>query len=188
MKPHKKINNKIFRGQREDENIILVLHRHPATLFLSITKPLIIAIAIIIVLVVYVYSNPMLFSILFIMLLLSLIWVFYEWLCWWLDIFIVTDQRIIDIDQKSLFNKRVSEATWDKVQDVTYEIKGVTATFFDYGSVFIQTAGAIGVVTFAEIAEPDKIKSLITDIQKDPGKFTALAKEIKSGFRQKKVE
>lgn len=187
MDKPKKIKQ-LFKGQRDEENIILLLHRHPATLFSSIAKPLVIAIVIIIILVVYVYSNPALFVALFALLIISLLWIAYEWACWWLDIFIITDQRLIDFNQETLFSKKVSETSWDKVQDVTYEVKGVLATLCNFGSVLVQTAGAIGVINFVQVAEPDKIQALIVDVQKDPSRYTAMAQELKSGFKQKKID
>ncbi len=66
---------------------------------------------------------------------------FVLWADYYLDIWIITSQRIIDINQKGLFNREVSEFMLDKVQDVSVEIPNMMATLMKYGNLKIQTAG-----------------------------------------------
>ncbi len=73
---------------------------------------------------------------------LVLLFIFFiEWLDYWLDAWIITDQRIIDIDQQSLFRREVSEFVLARVQDVTIEIPGFVETVLKFGNIRIQTAG-----------------------------------------------
>ena len=51
------------------------------------------------------------------------------------NVYIVTDERIIDIDFYNLIYKEVSDANIDKIQDVTYKMGGVVRTLFNYGDV-----------------------------------------------------
>jgi len=83
---------------------------------------------------------------------------------YWLDVFIVTDKRVLDIDQKGLFDRTVSELRLYRVQDVTAQIKGVLHTVLDYGTVFIQTAGEQERFHFEDIPHPNQIAKNILEM------------------------
>ncbi|MBC7503497.1 PH domain-containing protein [Candidatus Gracilibacteria bacterium] len=57
-----------------------------------------------------------------------------------LDLFIITDQRIIGIEQVSSLSRRVSECGLDRVQEVNAEVTGIFQTVLHYGHVHIHTA------------------------------------------------
>jgi hypothetical protein len=61
---------------------------------------------------------------------------------WYFDMFIVTDERIIDIDFKNLIYRNVTSTKIDRIEDVTYTVSGAISSFLDFGNVMIQTAGA----------------------------------------------
>ena len=54
---------------------------------------------------------------------------------------VVTNEHIVDIDQRGIFNKKVSTLSLVKIQDVTAKVRGPWQTLFQYGTVIIQTAG-----------------------------------------------
>lgn len=66
---------------------------------------------------------------------------FLFWTDYYLDMWIVTDQRILDIEQNGLFSREVSEIPLSRVQDVTIEIHGIIETLLKFGTIRIQTAG-----------------------------------------------
>lgn len=61
---------------------------------------------------------------------------------WYFDVFIVTDERIIDIDFRNLIYKNITTTKLDNIEDVTYSVSGALPSLFDFGNVLIQTAGA----------------------------------------------
>lgn len=83
------------------------------------------------------------------------------WTDYYLDIWIVTDSRIVNIDQKGLFNREVSTLRMERIQDVTYEIRGIIATVFDFGDVHVQTAGESEEFLIKGIARPEYVKRKI---------------------------
>ncbi|MEY4731750.1 MAG: hypothetical protein RL681_696 [Candidatus Parcubacteria bacterium] len=91
------------------------------------------------------------------------VWVtfFVVWTNYYLDTWIVTDKRVIDIEQKGLFNRSVSECSLDRVQDVTTEVKGFLPTLLRYGDVTIQTAGEQERFVMRNVPEPYSIKDAI---------------------------
>ena len=76
---------------------------------------------------------------------------------YYLDAYIITNQRIIDVHQNGLFNRVISGQNLSRVQDVTSKKKGILQTFFDYGDVFIQTAGESPNFEFYTIAKPNEV-------------------------------
>lgn len=99
---------------------------------------------------------------------LFFVWVtfFVVWTNYYLDTWIVTDKRVIDIEQKGLFNRSVSECHLDRVQDVTTEVKGFLPTLLKYGDVIIQTAGEQGRFVMRNVPDPYGIKDAIVQAHK----------------------
>lgn len=75
--------------------------------------------------------------------LLALTIVLEGFLSWYFDLFVVTDERIIDVDFKSLIYKNITTTKIEKIQDVTYTVNGPIASLLDYGNVLVQTAGEV---------------------------------------------
>lgn len=92
-----------------------------------------------------------------------------KFLGWFFNIYIVTNERIIDIDFFYLLYKRFSQAELDKIQDISYDSGGVFATFFNYGNVTVETAGEAPNLEFGKVPFPEKvvetIRGLISDLK-----------------------
>jgi membrane protein YdbS with pleckstrin-like domain len=63
-----------------------------------------------------------------------------EWYLWNHNVFILTNKKVVDIDQKGLFNKVVSEIPYTKVVDVSYSTKGVINALFGFGEIHLKTS------------------------------------------------
>jgi len=160
--------------QKADENIRFFLRRHWFTVLRLVTTLILVAlIPVVLFLLVYYFapdtlSHPTHLPLLVIgaSVYYLAIWLifFQEFLDYYLDTWIVTNQRIINIEQLGLFSRVASELNMHTVQDVTSKVKGVLHTFFDYGDLVIQTAGAEVVFQFKNIPEPDKVKRAILEM------------------------
>jgi hypothetical protein len=64
-------------------------------------------------------------------------------LSWYFDVFVVTDERIIDIDFKNLIYKNITATKIDNIEDVTYSVSGPIPSLLNFGNVVVQTAGAV---------------------------------------------
>lgn len=82
----------------------------------------------------------------------------------YLDTWIVTDHRILEIHQLGLFKRDISELRLSKIQDVNVKVEGLLPTFFNYGTVVIQTAGVIPEFTFEQIPNPGQVKDKILQL------------------------
>ena len=91
------------------------------------------------------------------------VWVFLwtDWVDYYLDVWIVTNERIISVEQKGLFNRFRSELRLSRGEDVSTEVKGFFATILHYGDVYIQSAGAKERFVFEQISDPYRVAKII---------------------------
>lgn len=98
-------------------------------------------------------------SILGVSLYYMFVWVFFfrSWLDYYLDVWFVTNERIVSIEQKGLFSRTIAEQKLYRIQDVFAEVHGIIPTFLDFGNVTIQTAGTNEYFIFKEIPRPHQV-------------------------------
>ena len=79
---------------------------------------------------------------------LTLWWLLVVWLAlaiiwtnYYLDLWLVTDKRLISVDQTGLFYREVTTLPFANVQDVTIEQRGILQTLLNFGTLTVQTAG-----------------------------------------------
>lgn len=89
---------------------------------------------------------------------------YHAFLDYYLDVFVVTTERIISIEQNGIFSRTIAEQRLFRIQDVTSEVKGIFPTFLNYGNLFIQTAGTKQRFTFQEISDPAKMAEKINKL------------------------
>ncbi len=103
----------------------------------------------------------------FILVILSVILLTRAYLLWLYDIVIVTDQRIIDIDQKSLFQRVMSEALLKNIQDVVCEQSGIAQSLWKYGTIRITTAGGGRIFDMEYVYAPEEMQKKLVEIQQE---------------------
>jgi len=156
-----------FDSQLDGENVLLLLRRHPIT---QITKFL----TVIVMLIVPFFFHQISFYYLLegnfqtaILLLWYLIIVGYSlesFLTWFYNVYIITDERIIDIDFLSLIYRNVSAAKIDKVEDITTVTSGVAQSIFDYGTIHIQTAAEKTEFEFEDVPHPNLVTQFLNEM------------------------
>jgi uncharacterized membrane protein YdbT with pleckstrin-like domain len=93
--------------------------------------------------------------------LLVLLFFFHSWLDYYLDLWIITDRRVIDIEQKGLFSRKIAEHKLSRIQDVSSEVQGILPTLLHYGNVKIQTAGEEQLFIFEDVPHPRELSRKI---------------------------
>ena len=91
------------------------------------------------------------------------VWGFLLWTEHYLDVWILTDRKIISADQKSLFNRHMSTLELEKIQDISIEVNGFIQTMFGYGTIRVQTAGEIRRFALENAYHPEEAKQIIMD-------------------------
>lgn len=102
-----------------------------------------------------------------------LIFFFTNFIDFYLDIFIVTNDRLIDMEQNGLFSRTVAEVDLYQIQDVTSEVKGILATMFNYGDMTIQTAGTLPKFIVHNIKDPHHLRQELMDLAEEDRKYHA---------------
>lgn len=149
---------------KKDENVVAIIRKH----WITLVGPILIGLIVLGLLIgfyTFFFSTVWGVAVWLGIFALTAIYVTYRWIVHFFDSFIITDLRIIDVDQKGLFKRTVSETTFDKVQDVTYSIVGIIATSMDYGAVTVQTAAAESTLELDYVAHPRRIHEIILEAQ-----------------------
>lgn len=81
----------------------------------------------------------------------------------YLDLWILTNKRIIDIDQVDFFHRQVSSLFLDRVQDVSTDISGFFETLLGFGTITVESAGVEKKFFMPDIENPKHIRDRIMD-------------------------
>lgn len=156
-----------FDVQYEKEQIIMVLRAHPATqigwMLFSLVMLFILITINFFLPSFFTVSHQILINITGFIYILSYIWL--KFILYYYHVGIVTTKRIIDIDQHSILYRETSEARLDKIEDVTSRSGGYFGAIFNYGNVFVQTAGAEANIEFVHIPVPTMVAKIINEVQ-----------------------
>lgn len=163
-----------FETKEKDEEVIVLLRRHPITNFRWILIFLVFVLSPLITIhfpvIDFLPPNYKL-MVLIGWYLLSLAFFLENFLSWFYSVMIITDRRVIDLDFFNLLYKQVTEAGIDKIQDVTLRTGGAANAIFNYGDVLIQTAGEIQNIDFISIPDPNRVvrilRALIEEVKRE---------------------
>lgn len=86
---------------------------------------------------------------------------FVVWTNYYLDVLIITNKRIIDIEQLGLFARDIVEVRVEKIEDIKTEIIGFVSSLLHMGNLYIQTAGESKEVVIKNIPNPNEVREII---------------------------
>lgn len=157
-----------FETQDSEEKILLLLRKHPITNVpwmiwagIALLAPLGLSI---VPLFSFMPERFQFITVVF-WYVLVLGFILEQFLNWYFNVYVITDERILDFDFYSLIYKRVSEMRLDKIEDVTFEMSGVVRNIFNFGTVFIQSAGEAREFEFEDTPLPQKVVKLLNELQ-----------------------
>ncbi len=149
-----------FDGQRSNEDVIFVLKRHPWVL----AKPgfLFIGIVILLVVGIIIFGLSNITSVMIIgFICFTLLYGGYIFYLYYNFIYILTNQRIIVIEQSGIFSRRLTEAELNKIQNISFEIRGPIRTLLNFGHVQIRTAGVDPTIVLKDVDNPYEVQQKI---------------------------
>ena len=147
------------------EQLIAIVRKHWAVLAVHMSR-VIISIMVIAAIYKKLAEFEYGFKIALVWIIASILYGVYGIMVWYLDCYIITDRRIIDIDQKSMFRRVVAEVEIENIQEAIYEIDGPLEAFLNYGTVKIKMASS-GMISMEQIPNPAEVKSLIIKAQRN---------------------
>ncbi len=171
----KDINDIYFPGKEPDEVVQLALRRHKVAIGKKLSVFIILMLVPVILFVTIVSLTDWLddagsFLYMFFILvssvlyLLALLSMYHAWVDYYLDIWIITNERVIATEQKGLFHRVTSELRLNRIQDVSSEVRGLFPTLFGYGTVHVQTASEQEKFIFREVPNPDLVARQILQL------------------------
>jgi uncharacterized membrane protein YdbT with pleckstrin-like domain len=95
---------------------------------------------------------------------------------WQRTALIVTDQRLVDIDQHGFFNRLITEVDLNEVEEISFKVKGLVATIFRFGSVLIRTAGERADIFLRHVHQPIKLHHLLNDLMEETKSSTEISR------------
>ncbi len=152
---------------REGEEVVAIVRRFPFTNWVQF------GIAFILVVLPFFLLYPLFrwgqigIVIFAVLLFIGVLYSIRVFVVWYFDSFIITNQRIIDIDQRGFFSRTVAQAQLHKIQDAAYTKRGIWQTILRYGNIYIQTAGAEMRLEMMSIYRPERVQELINRLHKE---------------------
>jgi hypothetical protein len=155
-----------FEGQHEGEQVIFTFRRHIIAMrkgFYALAIPFLIASIPVLIWPDNLNNLWLAFGGLGLGILLFL----YHWIGWYFSVFIVTNQRLRQITQKGFFNRSVIDLGISKIQNISYNIPGFTASILGFGTMVVQTY--VGDLYLDKIHEPSKIYNDLAEVIRQYG-------------------
>ncbi|MFH1286243.1 MAG: PH domain-containing protein [Candidatus Magasanikbacteria bacterium] len=168
-------------NKKKYEKIVHHLRRHPMTfipilgLFFVLMGVPVILYVIVVNLFPELLDSPTVYPMLVLgasVYFLSVYLFFYGYFIdYYLDLWIVTNDRIVDMEQHGLFRRTSTELDLFRIQDVSAHISGVFPTLFNYGDVTVKTASSNLDIVFRDVANPNGIRESLVHLADEDRKF-----------------
>lgn len=155
-----------FDSQQQGEEVILVLRAHPITQLPWILNG--IFLFLLFFFLSFFFSSALtpvqsfFLNLSIFIFILTYFW--FNFLAYFFNVAVITTQRIVDIDFHAVIYKEVTEARLEKVEDITAKVGGYFASLFNYGNVFVQTAGATENTEFLNVPKPSEVVRIINEL------------------------
>lgn len=81
---------------------------------------------------------------------------------YYLDMLLITSDRIIDAEQLGLFSRDVAELRLENIQDVRAETPGILPSLLNYGNLYIQSSGENREFSLKQMHSPQRIREIIS--------------------------
>lgn len=87
--------------------------------------------------------------------------IYFAWYRYDHDIWVVTNQRLIDSRKNNWFHHQMASADLVDVEDISVHRSGLLQTLFDFGDVRCQTAGEVPNFILSGIPRPAKVLGIV---------------------------
>jgi hypothetical protein len=165
---------KYFPDQFDDEEVLYVFRKHPIVMRRGLiwgSLGLLVGPLYTLVLTYTNSANPPSLNFFYLSFLVSIglaaLLFFPSWMSWYYSVFIVSDQRFIQITQKGFWHRSVVDMGLSQIQMVNYEISGLQETLLGFGTIMMQTF--VGDLVIHYLHHPQKIQKRILEILRDQG-------------------
>lgn len=93
-----------------------------------------------------------------------------SWIYWYFSVYIVTDQRFIQVTQRGFFRRSFADIGIHQIQSINYHIIGLQETLLKFGTIVIQTY--LGDNTIYDVHHPEKVAKELNQVLREYGSVT----------------
>ena len=112
-----------------------------------------------------IFSSDLKIVLLLVWYFVAAFFVFEHFLLWYYNAFLITDERVLDLDFYGFFHMESSEARLEQIQDVSHTQGGLSQLIFNFGNVYVQTASELGKIEILGVANPAKVHKILIDLK-----------------------
>ncbi|CAN5387133.1 hypothetical protein BH09PAT4_BH09PAT4_08350 [soil metagenome] len=170
--------HKYFEDQFDDEEVEMVFRKHPIVMRKGFIIGMLMWLVgpVVVLILTFVHpdappSIPTFFASLAGSIVLGIIAMIPSWIGWYFSVYIVTDQRFIQITQKGLFTRSVVDIALNQIQMINYEIVGLQETLLGFGTIRVQTY--VGELVIHDVHHPANTAKKLQLVLRDLGVMTA---------------
>lgn len=139
----------------EEEKILYVAHRH-----------IFIHLKIFIRTIFFGFLIPGLFYIFFpeaqifwiSWLILGVLFFIYNFLDWYYDAWVFTNMGLLSIEWNGFFDRSSTRIDYQMIEGISYSVRGITQTIFNYGDVVIERIGSASALELRDAYRPRKVE------------------------------
>ena len=176
--------DKYFEDQFDDEEVLFVFRKHPIVMRRGFLLAMV---------AILLGTVPSLFKPEYSVYLIGLacglalgtLLMLPGWIGWWFSVFIVTDQRLIQITQRGLFHRSVIDMRLNQIQMINYEVSGLQETLLGFGTIMMQTY--VGDLVIHDIHHPAAIQKKLLEVLRERGITPVTSPQADSTAPQEEV-
>jgi membrane protein YdbS with pleckstrin-like domain len=187
LETREQIRDMYFPWMHSGEVIYIFTRRHPAVLWINLLKPF--AVLLVSGILFYISTltrlNTLPTILGFTLLIFFVIWTVWQILDWRNDYFILTNQRVVWIEQVIFQAAARQEAPLSAVQSVDVQTSQM-GRLLGYGNVLVRTFTGTGSLKLTNVNDPKKMKSMIEELLMRVRKKTEVVakKQLRQSIRQ----
>lgn len=163
---HRQARKLRFTWLHQGEVVHLITRRHLADLFFDLAKPLVVFL----LAILFLFLTSMIPGLTTISLIIGfalvgagVLWSIWEVIDWYNDYFIITNERVVWLEQILLQSASRQEAPMAAIQSVNVET-GQIGRIFGFGHVFIRTFTGTGSLRLTNVSQPTQFANLIEEL------------------------
>ncbi len=166
-----------FKWQAADESVIKLVREHPWALYRRMVIPVVALIGLLVAGVVFGSLISALTIVFLVLGALAFVLIgVYVFIDWHDDFYVVTNKRVVHIDQIPGIRQKLEEAPLSAIQEIQFARNSILAHVLDFGDLRVETFG--GSVAMKDVPQPEKVKSLIfREIEKVRSRARAAARK-----------
>ncbi len=90
------------------------------------------------------------------------------------NMYVITNERLIDVERKGIFDRIVSEVPLGNIHDVSFRMKGLLGMFLHIGTITVRTIGGATNFEWRWVRNPEDVREMLLEIQRGAAPSEAL--------------